>query len=158
MTVQWVTKNVTSPVVKWGTSAHALKRVARATSGTYTKRKMLDACGWGAVTPPADAQMTSIGMGWLDPGTIHLAILSGLKYNTTYYYQVTVATLATGRVLAGRRQARANIFLVFVIFSRPAPSLQVTANNPPPHTHVTSRTHSFTTAPAPGSNQALTIL
>ena len=41
---------------------------------------------------------------------------------------------------------------------RPASSPQVTANNPPPHTRVTSPMHSFTTAPAPGSNQALTIL
>ena len=111
MTVQWVTRNVTSPVVKWGTSPAALKRVAGATSGAYTKQDMLDACGWGAVTPPADAGMTSVGLGWIDPGTIHLATLKGLKYNTTYYYQASARSLPfppSGRPALGGAPARAS--------------------------------------------------
>lgn len=87
-TVQWVTRNAQKPAVQWGTSANNLKQVSLADSLGYTKQKILNSCGWGTRTPPADANMKSVGSGWLDPGSMHLASLAGVQPGVTYFYRI----------------------------------------------------------------------
>ena len=62
MTVTWTTLNANSSYVKWGTSSDLLNNIEIGTIDTYT------ASGWR--------------------GSIHSAVMIGLKDKTTYYYQV----------------------------------------------------------------------
>ncbi len=72
MLVQWTTKNSSAPEVKWGLQSGKYSDQAAASSMTYTKE---DLCG-----PPANAQ------GWLDPGTLHKALITSLQAGQRYYY------------------------------------------------------------------------
>jgi len=119
MSVQWVTKNASSPVVVWGASADALTSTASASSSTYTQADIQAACGFTS-TPPAKANVLAIGMGWVDPGTFHFASLTGLAPSTTYFYRV-----------------------------------QDTATADP---STSSPVFSFTTAPAAGSSETVSII
>jgi hypothetical protein len=74
MVVQWVTKNSSNPVVKWGTSSGAYTHTAAATSSTYTRQEL---CG-----APANAE------GFVDPGLFHAALLEGLEPDHRYHYVV----------------------------------------------------------------------
>ena len=86
MSVQWQTKNAAQPRVLYGTSPSALNTVAAATTSTYTKADIVSACTQGLLTSPT-SQMTSVLKGWMDPGSIHKAMLTGLQPDTSYYYQ-----------------------------------------------------------------------
>ena len=90
MSVQWQTKNASQPQVVYGTSPGALSSSASANTTTYTKADIISAATQGMLTA-ATSQMTSVLKGWNDPGSIHKAMLTGLKPNTTYYYQVVDA-------------------------------------------------------------------
>lgn len=72
MLVQWTTKNSSAPEVKWGSQPGKYPYSAAASSLTYTKD---DLCG-----PPANAQ------GWLDPGTLHKAVITNLLPGQRHYY------------------------------------------------------------------------
>lgn len=71
-----------------GTSAGSLDKTADADTRTYSKQDIKDACGWGNRTLPGDANLVSVSKGWLAPGSLHLATLTGLLPATTYYYKV----------------------------------------------------------------------
>lgn len=73
MLVQWTTKNASMPVAMWGTSADNLSNTVAAMSKTYNQSDM---CGAPAATD-----------GWVDPGMLHVAKLTGLQPSTRYYYQ-----------------------------------------------------------------------
>ena len=90
MSVQWQTKNASQPQVVFGTSPAALSTSASANTTTYTKADIISAATQGMLTA-ATSQMTSVLKGWNDPGSIHKAMLTGLRPNTTYYYQVVDA-------------------------------------------------------------------
>ena len=72
MLVQWTTRNSPSPEVRWGSQPGSYPYQAAASSLTYTQEDM---CG-----PPANAQ------GWLDPGTFHKAVMTGLQPGQRHYY------------------------------------------------------------------------
>lgn len=72
MLVQWSSADAGAPEVRWGTAADKLDRVTAAESATYGRGDM---CG-----PPASTD------GWLDPGLLHRAVLSGLAPDTEYFY------------------------------------------------------------------------
>ena len=72
MSVQWVTLNSQNPQVQWGTEPGLYMQTTLAESHTYTRDEM---CG-----PPA----TTIG--WVDPGTMHTAVLRRLEPGRRYYY------------------------------------------------------------------------
>lgn len=57
----------------YGTSKKALVESVTGTSMTYGKA---DLCGAPATTD-----------GWLEPGTLHTALMTGLKPSTRYYYK-----------------------------------------------------------------------
>ena len=95
MSVQWQTKNAAQPRVLYGTSPSALNTVAAATTSTYTKADIVSACTQGLLTSPT-SQMTSVLKGWMDPGSIHKAMLTGLQPDTTYYYQARRTPAAAG--------------------------------------------------------------
>ena len=72
MLIQWTTKNSSAPEVRWGLKSGTYTAKAAATSITYTKE---DLCG-----APANAQ------GWLDPGTLHKALMTDLQAGQRYFY------------------------------------------------------------------------
>jgi len=71
MKVTWVSKQLSNPVVKFGTSQQSTTTI-KATTTTYTKN---DLCGF-----PAN------DFGFRDPGYIHSATLSNLMPQQQYYY------------------------------------------------------------------------
>lgn len=72
MLIQWVTKNSSAPMVKWGPSSAHYSASAAADSSTYSKE---DLCGGPAVAE-----------GWMDPGLLHQARMTGLQPGKRYYY------------------------------------------------------------------------
>lgn len=72
MLIQWTTKNSSAPEVRWGLQSGMYTAKAAASSMTYTKE---DLCG-----APANAQ------GWLDPGTLHKALMTDLQAGQRYFY------------------------------------------------------------------------
>eukprot|EP01025_Chloroclados_australasicus_P032526 TRINITY_DN32989_c0_g1_i2.p1 TRINITY_DN32989_c0_g1~~TRINITY_DN32989_c0_g1_i2.p1 ORF type:complete len:573 (-),score=57.61 TRINITY_DN32989_c0_g1_i2:445-2163(-) len=72
MLVQWVTKNSSNPIVKWGTQSGKYTESVSAKSVTYTRDQM---CGAPATT-----------VGYFDPGQMHYGIITGLNPNSKYYY------------------------------------------------------------------------
>ncbi|KAL6786044.1 hypothetical protein ACKKBG_A01170 [Auxenochlorella protothecoides x Auxenochlorella symbiontica] len=74
MLVQWTTRDVGEPFVRFGTAPDDLRFAIPATTETYSRREM---CG-----APAS------GAGWLDPGALHTAVMAGLTPDTRYYYVV----------------------------------------------------------------------
>jgi len=73
MVLIWVTKNTNSAGVKWGFSPNNYTFSSwSVSSSSYTTKEM---CG-------APANST----GWMDPGMVHRATLSGLVPNQKYYY------------------------------------------------------------------------
>ena len=71
--MQWTTRDAGSPEARFSTNAKALARKAMGTSKTYGIK---DLCGVPATTD-----------GWVDPGHLHEALMTGLKPNTRYYYK-----------------------------------------------------------------------
>ena len=96
MSIQWQTLNAAQPQVVYGTSAAALSATASANTITYSKNDIVTACT-GSTTFPATASMISVKQGWIDPNSIHKAVLSGLQPNTTYFYQVGAVCLGALR-------------------------------------------------------------
>lgn len=78
--MQWTTRDVGSPVVTYGTEPGRHIFAAPATTDTYTRGQM---CG-----APANRE------GWMDPGSIHTAAMTGLLPGQRYYY--SVGDLASG--------------------------------------------------------------
>lgn len=72
--MQWTTRDVGRPVARYGRSRAALDFAAPAASATYTAAEM---CGEPATT-----------FGFLPPGQLHTAVLSGLEPGAAYAYQV----------------------------------------------------------------------
>jgi acid phosphatase type 7 len=72
MLVQWTTRDVGEPEVRWGLEPSVHPFSAAAASRSYARGEM---CG-----PPANAA------GWVDPGTLHAAVLADLMPDTRYYY------------------------------------------------------------------------
>ncbi|XP_064383549.1 uncharacterized protein LOC135332138 [Halichondria panicea] len=72
MVLMWVTRDATTPQVKWGTTSKQYTSTKNAVSSTY---KATDMCA----SPARD-------YGWLDPGLIHKVTLDGLKPQTKYFY------------------------------------------------------------------------
>lgn len=77
-----VTRDDLKGSVRWGTSASALTHTAAATTATYTVEDMC--------TAPANTTE-----GFLDPGTLNTAVMTGLPYSRRIYYQVGSGTGAT---------------------------------------------------------------
>ncbi|PRW45579.1 Metallo-dependent phosphatase [Chlorella sorokiniana] len=71
--VQWVTRDRGQPAVRWGTASGSLQHSAAGDSLTYSRAEM---CG-----PPANDS------GWMEPGWLHGAVMSGLQPATRYFYQ-----------------------------------------------------------------------
>lgn len=71
MRVQWVSRDARQPAVQWGTAPDALDSSAAGDSLTYTRADM---CG-----APANAS------GWMDPGTLHGAVMGGLRPGVRYH-------------------------------------------------------------------------
>lgn len=74
MAVQWSTGHGAAArgTVRWGTSPGRHSHAAPSRTSTYTRADM---CG-----PPAST------VGWVDPGTLHYAVMTGLAPATRYYY------------------------------------------------------------------------
>lgn len=73
MKLTWVSKEVKTPKVEYGTRSGVYTHTAIPKSFTYTAS---DLCG-----PPATT------FGWREPGIIHTAVLEGLIPNVKYYYR-----------------------------------------------------------------------
>ena len=71
--MQWTTRDKGSPEVQWGLSATALTHTAKGSGFTYNRS---DLCGAPAITD-----------GWVDPGYLQSAKMTGLKDSTRYYYK-----------------------------------------------------------------------
>ena len=71
--MQWTSRDAAHPEVRWGTDAEALDRSTAADSDSYGQD---DLCG-----PPATTA------GWLEPGLLHRALLTGLEPDTEYFYK-----------------------------------------------------------------------
>lgn len=71
--VTWHTRDVGTPMVRWGTQPGVYTDVAYASYDTYQQQDM---CA-------APARTT----GWISPGTINTAKLRKLQANTKYYYK-----------------------------------------------------------------------
>lgn len=71
--MQWVTRDRGSPTVRWGPARGAMQHSAAGDSQTYSRADM---CG-----PPANAS------GWMEPGWLHGAVMTGLLPATRYVYQ-----------------------------------------------------------------------
>lgn len=65
--------NSSTPQVQWGPEPGKLPHTTPADSHTYTRGEM---CG-----PPANSS------GWMDPGLLHVAKLTGLVPGSRYYYR-----------------------------------------------------------------------
>ncbi|KAK9918496.1 hypothetical protein WJX75_004496 [Coccomyxa subellipsoidea] len=74
MIAQWTTRDAGRPVVRWGRESGKLAQENRGSFSTYTRLQM---CG-------APANST----GWVDPGWLNYAALTGLQPGTRYYYTV----------------------------------------------------------------------
>lgn len=72
--VQWTTRDAGQPVARYGSSPDALALTVPATTTSYGSQDM---CG-----PPAST------FGFVDPGMLHTATLSGLLPGQQYWYQV----------------------------------------------------------------------
>lgn len=72
MLVQWTTRDMGKPFVRWGTRSGELTSTARATTDTYTRDDM---CGGVANST-----------GYINPGLFHTAKMSDLQPDTRYYY------------------------------------------------------------------------
>lgn len=72
--VQWATRDAGQPVARYGSSPDALAFTVPASSASYCAQDM---CG-----PPASTA------GFVDPGVLHTATLSGLRPGQQYWYQV----------------------------------------------------------------------
>ena len=71
--MQWTTRDSAAPEAFWGTDKHNLDNQVPGDSFSYTQA---DLCGAPATTD-----------GWVDPGTLHKALFTGLAPNTRYYYK-----------------------------------------------------------------------
>ena len=74
MVVQWSTRDAGSPVVQYGTQRDKLVYLVPASSDTYSRDDM---CGG-----------TAAAEGFLDPGSLHTGIMTGLQPGQRYYYRV----------------------------------------------------------------------
>jgi acid phosphatase type 7 len=74
MLVQWTTRDVGTPVVKYGKTRGEYDYQVPGVTDTYSKEDM---CG-----EPASSS------GWIDPGLLHTAAMSGLEPDTQYFYIV----------------------------------------------------------------------
>ena len=72
MLIQWTTKNSSAPQVQWGLTSSNCTASAAAKSITYGRG---DLCGGPAVAE-----------GWMDPGLLHQAVMTGLIPGQHYYY------------------------------------------------------------------------
>ncbi len=70
---QWTTRDKGSPEVQWGLSASSLTHTAAGAGFTYNQSNL---CGAPATTD-----------GWVDPGYLQVAKMTGLKDSTRYYYK-----------------------------------------------------------------------
>lgn len=100
--MQWTTRDAGRPLVRYGRSPAALDFAAPAASATYTAADM---CGEPATT-----------YGFLPPGQLHTAVLSGLEPGAAYAYQV-------GDAGPGGQWSR-----VFEFFSPPVPGPEQTVH------------------------------
>jgi hypothetical protein len=71
--VHWATRDAGSPRVRWGERPGQLTSQAAGRTARYARGDM---CG-----APANAS------GWLDPGSLHAAVMAGLQPGRQYYYQ-----------------------------------------------------------------------
>ena len=71
--MQWSSAGAPAPEVRWGAAAD---RLDRRTAGDSAVLAREDMCG-----PPAST------VGWLEPGLLHRATLTGLAPDTEYFYQ-----------------------------------------------------------------------
>ena len=71
--MQWTTRDKGSPEVQWGLSATSLTHTAAGSGFTYNQSNL---CGAPATTD-----------GWVDPGYLQVAKMTGLKDSTRYYYK-----------------------------------------------------------------------
>ena len=88
MSVQWQTKDAAAPQVAFGTSPDSLATVAAADTKTFVKNDIVTACTGSSNYPNSIASFVSVGKGWIDPNSLHKAVLTGLAPDTTYYYQI----------------------------------------------------------------------
>lgn len=84
MRVQWVSVNVTRPIVRFGMDCDNLTRVARATEAMY---RASDLCELRSVEP-TDANMNTRQIGFHDPGFVFDAVMPRLFPQKVYYYSV----------------------------------------------------------------------
>ena len=97
MLVQWVTRDRGSPVLAWGPSPAVQQRSAPATSVTYSKDTILAACGFSrtsnipgydvALGTTKDPQLFSVTKGWLSPGWVHTAVVTGVHPGQRIWYR-----------------------------------------------------------------------
>lgn len=97
ISVQWVTKDVGTPTVRYGMSPDGLTSSKTGNTTSYIRQDM---CG-----PPANSY------GWIDPGTMNNVVLTNLTPSTTYYYSygdpVSLRTLSYGTQALNRKQCSA---------------------------------------------------
>ena len=72
---QWTTRDWGHPIVQWGTEPGG--PLERQTNGSFTTYTKLQMCG-----APAN------GSGWVDPGYLNFAAMTGLLPSTRYFYSV----------------------------------------------------------------------
>lgn len=73
--VSWTTRIASAPAVRWGREPDALTSAAAAETRTYGRG---DLCAGGPAT----------GVGWLDPGSLHSAVMTGLTPGEAFFYHV----------------------------------------------------------------------
>lgn len=72
MMIQWTTRHSDNPTVRWGPASGNYTHSAPAATHTYRRDEMRGA--------PANST------GWLDPGALHRAVMTGLKSGATVFY------------------------------------------------------------------------
>ena len=72
---QWTTRDFGAPVVRWGLQPGG--RPEHQSNGSYSTYTRLQMCG-----APANSS------GWVDPGALNFAAMTGLVPSTRYYYTV----------------------------------------------------------------------
>ena len=92
MIAQWTTRDAGRPVVRWGRESGRLAQENGGSFSTYTRLQM---CG-------APANST----GWVDPGWLNYAALTGLQPGTRYYYAVGDPVSRHFFLIAGMRMHR----------------------------------------------------